>query len=73
MRLFHFHDWSKWTDPITTYCSNKQQWRVCEHCNKAQFRTLWWDKQTPLASILSALKELREGIAPPAQPKEPKP
>ena len=64
-RLFHFHDWMKWTDPIQSGNSgHKQQWRVCAVCNKAQFRTLWWDKQTPLGQIISALKLVRAELPP---------
>lgn len=57
---FCWHKWSRWSDPIQTYDGNKQQWRVCEHCNKAQFRTLGWDKLTDLSHILDALKRMKE-------------
>lgn len=51
------HNWLRWSNPVQTYDGNKQQWRVCEYCNKAQFRTLRWDRQTPLQSVLTAIKE----------------
>lgn len=55
-----FHKWSRWSDPVQTYNhGHKQQWRVCEHCNKAQFRTLRWDNQTMLTSVLDAIKSLQ--------------
>lgn len=60
MKLLCLHNWSKWSDPIVTYSSYKQQWRFCEHCNKAQFRTLHWDKQTALSDILNAIKKIKE-------------
>lgn len=57
-----FHKWSKWSDPISTYCSaGKQQWRVCTKCNKADFKTLRWDKQSRLKDVLTATKQVQEG------------
>jgi hypothetical protein len=56
-----FHRWLRWSDPVLTSNSgHKQQWRVCEHCNKAQFRTLWWDKQTALEFVRAAIASTRE-------------
>ena len=55
----HFHKYSKWSDPINTYDSgHKQQRRVCEVCNKAQFRAMRWDKQSALVIILESIKGL---------------
>lgn len=59
MKLFCIHKWSKWSNPIDTYNSGKkQQWRVCEHCNKATFRTLRWDEQTTLTAIIDAIRSI---------------
>ena len=50
------HDWGKWSNPIDTYNSgHKQQWRVCENCGKAVFRTLKWDKQSNTTDVINAL------------------
>lgn len=58
---FHFHTYGKWSDPIPTYNPGyKQQWRVCTKCNKAQFRTLHWDKQVALPTVLSAIAAVKE-------------
>lgn len=58
---FHFHTYGKWSDPIPTSNSgHKQQWRVCTKCNKAQFRTLCWDEQVNLTSVLSAIATVKE-------------
>jgi hypothetical protein len=59
-RFFHFCEYSKWSQPVETYNTHKQQWRVCNHCNRAQFRTLGWDRQAPLTAILAALNALKE-------------
>lgn len=57
---FCWHKYGKWSDPIQTHNSgHKQQWRVCQHCNKAQFRTLRWDTQSYLRDVLDALKTAR--------------
>jgi hypothetical protein len=53
MRLC-WHKWSNWSDPVTTYSGNLQQWRICKKCNKAMFKNLRWHKQTPLSVVLSA-------------------
>lgn len=56
---FHIHKYSKWSDPVETYNSgNKQQWRCCTVCNKADFSTLWWDRQTSLVTVLAALRSV---------------
>ena len=61
---FCFHKWSKWSDPVATYnTGHKQQWRVCEHCNKAQHTTLRWDHQTSLTAILAAITSIYKGTA----------
>ena len=52
---FHFHKYSEWSRPVQTYSGNKQQWCRCKICNKAKFRTLSWDKQTSLVSIIQEL------------------
>lgn len=57
----HFHDWSKWSLPIPTYNGNKQQWRICNVCNKATFSTLQWDKQSPLDVVRQELSKLIDG------------
>jgi hypothetical protein len=58
---FHFHDWNKWSDPIPTFDSGrKQQWKTCKVCNKAKFRTLWWDSQSSVSNILEALRKAQE-------------
>ena len=57
----HFHNWNKWSDPINTYnTGHKQQWTVCSVCNKAKFRTLWWDDQSGLNAILEAIRKAQE-------------
>lgn len=54
-----FHKWSKWSRPINTYAGgNKQQWRVCETCGKAVFRTIRWDKQSTISDINAAIDEV---------------
>ena len=54
---FHLCLYSKWGTPINTYeTGHKQQWRSCVVCNKAQFRTLQWDKQAMLQSVLNSLQ-----------------
>lgn len=55
----HWHQWTQWSDPVQTGAAYKQQWRVCTHCNKAQFRTLRWDHQTSLHSVLEAIRAVR--------------
>lgn len=60
---FCWHKWLPWSDPIQTYSSgHKQQWRVCAHCNKAQFRTLWWDKQSSVSDIHKAITKVKEKL-----------
>lgn len=60
---FCFHKWLPWSDPIQSGNSgHKQQWRVCKHCNKAQFRTLFWDKQSSIQAVIAALNKTRELI-----------
>lgn len=55
------HKYSKWSDPVQTYNGGyKQQWRACIHCNKAQFRTLLWDKQTSIVAIQNALDRIKK-------------
>lgn len=57
---FCWHKWSKWSDPVQTYSmGTKQQWKVCEHCNKVAFRNLRWDKITNLSDILAAIKSVK--------------
>lgn len=57
--MWCWHKWSRWADPVQTYNSGrKQQWRVCEKCNKATFRTLWWDHQTDLTAALNSIKRI---------------
>jgi hypothetical protein len=53
------HKWMRWSDPIKTYESNKQQWRVCKNCNKAEFRTLAYDKQPSISDVIEAVKQSR--------------
>lgn len=61
MNLFCIHKWSKWSNPIgTSNGGKKQQWRVCEHCNKAKFRTLRWDEQTILSAIIGAIRSIKK-------------
>ena len=61
MKIHILHKWSKWSKPIESYNSgHKQQWRFCKECNKVVFRTLPWDKQTLLKSILESLKDIKE-------------
>jgi hypothetical protein len=56
----HLHKWLPWSDPVATYNSgHKQQWRVCEKCNKAQKRTMWWDHQTSVGQVVFAVKQSR--------------
>lgn len=55
----HWHQWSEWSDPVEAHSGHKQQWRVCTHCNKAQFSTLDWDRLTPLQSVLEAIRAIR--------------
>ena len=58
---FHFHDWNKWSDPISTsYHNRKQQWKTCKVCNKATFRTLWFDEGSCVSNILEALRKAQE-------------
>lgn len=57
--LFCSHRWLQWSDPVETYSGYKQQWRVCSCCNKAQFRTLRWDKQTALSQVVKSVKQSR--------------
>ena len=53
----HLCRYSKWGEPVGTYNNgHKQQWRACVVCNKAQFRTLRWDNQTTLTSVLHSLQ-----------------
>lgn len=59
LQQIHWHQWTPWSDPIVTHSGNKQQWRVCTHCNKAQFRTLAWDKQAAVADVTRAVNEAR--------------
>lgn len=62
--MIHLCKWSAWSDPVQTHDSgHKQQWRCCIACNKATFRTLWWDKQTPLAFVISALNAVRSAAS----------
>ncbi len=58
--MFHFHKWSKWSNPIQTrgLFRNKQQWRFCLVCNKAIFRTLRRDKETRIEYITKALGDI---------------
>jgi len=56
-----FHKWSKWSQPIVTYNSNKQQWRVCTECNKAMFRTLRWDKQADISKVNQVIDGIPKG------------
>lgn len=57
---FCFHRWTPWSDPVQTYEGGyKQQWRVCQHCNKATFRTLRWDKQTSITVVGAAVDQSR--------------
>ena len=50
------HKWSKWSELLKTYDGHKQQWKICTECNKATFRILSWDKQTPLDQVIEAIK-----------------
>lgn len=62
-RRFCWHSWARWSDPVDTYnTGHKQQWRVCQHCNKAQFHTLLWDKQTSVGEVLKAVKQSQGAI-----------
>ena len=55
----HIHKYSKWSEVIETHNSgHKQQWRVCTTCNKADFRTLWWDSQTNIREIIRVIRDL---------------
>lgn len=55
---FHWHKWRPWSDPIPTLnTGHKQQWRSCQICNKAQFRTLDWDKQSNPTDVIAALEK----------------
>lgn len=57
---FCFHKWSPWSDPVQTYNNgHKQQWRTCLHCNKASFRTMWWDKMTSISLVSAAIEQAR--------------
>ena len=57
---FHFHKWTPWSDPVQTLNGgHKQQWRVCQHCNKAVFRTLSWDKQTTITAVHASVERSR--------------
>ena len=61
--MFCLHKWSKWSNPVETYnTGHKQQWRVCEKCNKAEFRTLGWDKQTSISSVETAVLHAQSSI-----------
>jgi len=61
MKFHFFHDWNEWSDPIPTFSScNKQQWTTCKVCNKAKFRTLWYDHTSSISNILEALKKVRD-------------
>jgi hypothetical protein len=55
--IFHFHKWSPWSKPIATYSSRKQQWRVCQICNKAEFHTLSWDHQALINDVVLATEQ----------------
>jgi hypothetical protein len=62
---FHFHDWSKWSDPVRAsvhgvFGYRKQQWKICKVCNKVKFRTLWWDGESNLGDVLEALRKVKE-------------
>lgn len=58
--MIHFHKWLPWTKLVATYKNgNKQQWRVCATCNKAQFRTLANDEQSDIAEANAAIEETR--------------
>lgn len=53
---FHFHKYNAWSAPVEAYSGRLQQWRKCEVCNRADFRTLLWHQQTSLACVLAALR-----------------
>lgn len=62
--FFHFCRWAPWADPVQTYNGgHKQQWSVCVVCNKARFRTLWWDKQTAIGSVVASAVQSRLLVA----------
>jgi hypothetical protein len=54
-----WHKWTKWSDPVQTYRSSLQQWKVCEKCNKASFRNLSWHQQTALTTIIQAIAKAK--------------
>ena len=56
--MIHFHKWTVWSLPLVNYRGNKQQWRVCTVCHKADFRNLRWDSQTPISEVMSAITKL---------------
>jgi len=57
----HIHKYTKWSEVIETYSNgHKQQWRVCKICNKADFRTLGWDKQTEIQKVVKAINEINK-------------
>jgi hypothetical protein len=62
MLPFCWHKWSKWSRPIVVYNAHKQQWRSCIKCEKAQFRTLGYDKFADVKEVNKSLDEIAAAI-----------
>ena len=56
------HKWTKWSMPIAVYDNVKQQWKECEKCGKADFRTLPYDKSSSLIDVHKSLNSVNQSI-----------
>lgn len=36
--MFHIHEWSQWSELVSHYTSEKQQWKYCKKCNIQKYR-----------------------------------
>ena len=55
----HFHDYSKWSEPIKTYDLSMEQYCYCKLCNKVKYRSFHTSKIIDyLPNVLKTLKEI---------------
>lgn len=62
MRYFCFHDWKKWTRPISVYANYKQQWRECAKCGKVSVRSVFLkgaESDATIKEVISSLNEVK--------------
>ena len=55
-----FHNWSKWSRPLTSEIKTKLQWRVCLKCGKAIYRSIPKGANMDDAIINGALDEVTQ-------------